>query len=663
MLNYRDNGPEIDRQLTLRFGPHYEEFVEVKLDRLQSLCDEKGINPTQLAKLTGISQAQVWRILKDGAQKRNIAMLYAISLVLHCDLSDIVVLHPRFGATISEAEFDQIVPRLREVRMVRSHLNSKIPVDLTSFYYKTVVSGPDGPMEVESLEDLPHDAVLIQGPSGQGKSIFLRYLALQAIQTKAIVPLYLELEHVHDETLAKAISHELELVGLSLSAETETAVLARGEIALLLDGLDGLSAERRASVLRELGEFKKRYPALPVVIASRPLLNVTVPPWLHVLDLVPLERADFEPLLRRFATDEEAEEIMEALRQDLISSSIRRLITSPVMVELLIAHFRRNREIPSQVSEFFNGVLYALMETLNAKMHGHNRPLVCGLNPLEFRRFFEALCFVVQRERGDASIHRFDLEEMARQALEMVKLSASPAAALDDVIAGTSLIHEELGHCEFAHPSIRCYFAALFVRHSRDPEVEWLYREVRLAWPQWEQTIEFLEVIDRRRCLEYLVLPEYATLEPFDAVTLAANYTKLSLTRENKKPDDSQQLEKIEWRLTKPTCYALRREALHGKLELPDILQLFEREAWCQSVQRDLASKGAIAIERSRTGPGSQALVWRFPPDAKCAWQNRVSHNILRGRVLLNRSPTLQQRAAMHRQQYGQLQAELDPSL
>ncbi|UUO04997.1 helix-turn-helix domain-containing protein [Blastopirellula sp. J2-11] len=659
-VHYHNDIAEIERELELRFGPHHDDFVEVKLENLKDICKKKGISPTGLARLTGISQAQTWRILKDGAQKRNLGMLLAISLALECDLGEVVASPPRFGAVISETELERIAPRLLDVRMVRTRIDPKTPVDVTTFYYKTVISSSLGESEIKSLRDLPSDAVLIQGPAGQGKSTLLRYLAVQAVESRAVIPIFLELAQIHDESLWGAVSSELQLVGLRLNQELEKSIYERGEIALLLDGLHDLTPDRRSGVLKELGQLKKQYPNLPIVVASRPLV-AAIPNWLQVVDLVPLGEADLSSVIGLHTSPDEAETLVKALVSDAVSFSIRKLITSPLMVELLIVHFRRSQNLPAGVAEFFNGVLYAVMETLNVKLHGPSLPLRCGLDPLAFRRFFEAFCFVIQGERGEAPIHRFDLEEMSRKALTLVSQASTPSAALDDVLVVTGLMEEEEGYCRFLHKSVREYFAALFVRHSDEFQAELLYQDLRRSWQKWMPVLEFLEVIDRQRCLEYVILPEYADLEPFEATTLASNYLRLALNKRDSKTLKPVQEPQFDWRLSRSTSYTLRREELLGVLDQTSVLHLIQNESWGPSASQKLEAQGKVVVDRASSDSSSGRPGWAFSPETKCGWQIRNSRNSIQGRMFLPSSPTLEQRAAYHRQRFQQLRSELDP--
>jgi predicted NACHT family NTPase len=107
---------------------------------------------------------------------------------------------------------------------------------------------------------------------GQGKSIFLRYLAARELTLGEWVPVFMELRRLTGtRSVADQVVEELKSLGLAhATREVFEALAASGHLVLLLDGFDEVDEARVSELLSELESLAFRWPNLRLVATSRP---------------------------------------------------------------------------------------------------------------------------------------------------------------------------------------------------------------------------------------------------------------------------------------------------------------------------------------------------------------------------------------------------------
>lgn len=76
------------------------------------------------------------------------------------------------------SHIDSVYTKARAIRLVKTILQPEKAVDLSSFYYPSKIRVEKNRVTINRFSDFGYDGnILIEGTVGQGKSIFLRYLA------------------------------------------------------------------------------------------------------------------------------------------------------------------------------------------------------------------------------------------------------------------------------------------------------------------------------------------------------------------------------------------------------------------------------------------------------------------------------------------------------
>lgn len=410
----------------------------------------------------------------------------------------------------TDAGIKQLHTRSKQICRVKTLWQVERELDLLDFYYPSKLTAGGGTArEIQSLTDLPVDGnVIVRGTVGQGKSIFLRYLSARELGAGTSVPVFLELRRLQGEQpLADAVVEELKNLGLAEADEDTFEVLAKsGRLALLLDGFDELAEARVSTLVAELETLSVRRPSLRIIVSSRPESALEHSPFFRVLNLAPLAPGEYARVIERIAHNPK---LAKAIAAGVRSSheSIARLLTTPLMVSLLLVHYRVGQGIPENRVAFYEPIFQLLLQRHDKSKAGYVRPRHSGLSDSELRNFFNCLCFVTRKDRISVLKHH-ELTVIAARALKHLALNPGKAdAVVDDIGRITCLLLHEGAEYRFLHKSVQEFHAASFVRDQPDNLVADFYAELQQRWSEWQHELLFLEAIDGYRFNRFFAVP------------------------------------------------------------------------------------------------------------------------------------------------------------
>lgn len=532
MLHHIYDEETIKDRLRQLLGPKYPDKVLIRPRDIRELRNEKKFTQAYVERETGISQSNLSRYESEEPTYRNTVAVYSLATLLGVELSRITRLPLHISGGWSVEEQNHFASQLESVAMVKTLAKPGEDADLRSFYHPTslrhVVDEEEVSHEFDSLEDFDGRPALIQGVAGQGKSIFLRYLALQTLGSMKTMPILVELRQLRNQSITQAILYRLQQLKCEVDEQRLDYLLETGALALLLDGFDELSVDARSRILSEIEELRDRFEHVQIVITSRPQTGVAMLSWVKVYEMSPLSQKEISKVVELYAGNEEATNILERLRS--ASVSINGLLTTPLMVLLLVVHFRYSRSVPTSTIAFYKDLLDVLLRRHNLTEAGFKREIESGLDTLELRHFFQSLCFICERDFSDEDIHRSDLEDAAIRALKAVGLNASAIAAVDDVAKVTNLIVEEGGFCRFIHKSVKEFYASAFIAAASDNNAQKFYERLSRKWRSWKGEISFLSEIDRNRCIRWFLLPDLERAKPFSGENLFLSYPAITIS-------------------------------------------------------------------------------------------------------------------------------------
>jgi hypothetical protein len=407
---------------------------------------------------------------------------------------------------------DTIYKRVRQLRLVKTIWQIEKELDLTTFYHPTKVIIGGKRQTVHQIADFGYDGnILIEGTVGQGKSIFLRYLASVDFCLSRRIPVFIELRRLRQgQTLIAFALQELKALGFDMTDELFHFFAEKGRLVLFLDAFDEVKEELRQDVTAELENLLRQHEAFRAVVTSRPDNGIASSPALRVFRLSPLEGREYEAVVHRMANNTEiADAIIHGIRKD--AAQIARVLTTPLMVALLMVRFKIDQSLPQNDAAFYDALFTLLLQRHDKSKGGYVRPRKSGLDDTVLLDFFNALCFVT-RKANETSFSRPELTAFGREALSGLGHTASIDKILEDIVKITCLILVDGEECRFIHKSVQEYHAALFIKDQPQESAISFYSGMSERWGQWFQELRFLGAIDRYRYLKFFHIPQVRKL-------------------------------------------------------------------------------------------------------------------------------------------------------
>lgn len=402
---------------------------------------------------------------------------------------------------------------LLKIESVKTIWSPDKELSIYEFYYPSRICKEDEfeELEVKNINQLPAGNLVIQGIVGQGKSIFMRYLASTAMRDEdyCTIPIFLELRTLSNKkNIFQSIGRFFESVGLEFSPELFEYLASSGKIILLLDGFDEISSDVLKDVIEEIEFMQVRYQDMRIIISSRPNNDIQLVSGFKVVDLSILHTGDYDPFLRKLkVTATKRFELINAIAER--SSSVGGIISTPLMMTLVVLVYEAEREIPPTLPEFFEKMFHVVFTRHDRLKLGFSRDHYSGLSERQLQQLFEAFCFMTIQLGAGRSL----TSEQFNEAFDLAQDYADGCECdvsnfKKDIIKVACLMLEDgVNEVTFLHKSILEYYAAAFIKHS-SPEVATLfYEEAGLdRFRQWGDVLRFLATIDSYRYSKEYIL-------------------------------------------------------------------------------------------------------------------------------------------------------------
>lgn len=399
-----------------------------------------------------------------------------------------------------------LTSQVQTISQVKTLLCLEQPRPLTEFYAEQRVHLPDGNLvTVSSMNDLSSfHCLVMSGVAGQGKSMLFRYLVLREIQQHK-VPIFAELRHYANfGRLNDQLLHEIANLGFDHDPKVLNAILMMEESSVFLDAFDEIPPAMQPKARKEIDDLCRQYPQLKVCVSTRPSLTIESSHFFRVARIAYLRRDDAIDALRVMCSDsDDVHKIAELIRAT--KSKLTELLTTPLMVALLLLHYRLTGEFPETEQAFF-GDLFDVLLRRHDQTKGYIRQRYSTASEIELSEVFAYLSFVLRKSGAvEASRDRFVSE--SDKAMKYHGRQFDAAGAVDDIIHGTNLLLEEGTVCRYAHKSVQEFYAAKFLlAQSEDNISRFLTQRVR-KWGDWEQMIQFIGILNRYMFIKHFLAP------------------------------------------------------------------------------------------------------------------------------------------------------------
>lgn len=238
--------------------------------------------------------------------------------------------------------------------------------------------------------------VVLESGAGHGKTTLLRATARRLADETTFVPVLVTAESLE---LAKSLIDNLyENSNLSYQVSLGWDRLAdSGRLVLLVDGIDEIGDNDRASLLQLVNRAAARYPRMPIVMASRDAATTVLPPSFELYRIDPLDRDQQHEMLSAYLRQRSLASAGSLMRR-IMSSDLRSLFSTPLFLAIFVATFRANAAMPNSRREVLERYLEILLSPQRHK-GAQSSPLTIS----KLRRGAQALALLAL-ERDESSL-------------------------------------------------------------------------------------------------------------------------------------------------------------------------------------------------------------------------------------------------------------------
>lgn len=343
--------------------------------------------------------------------------------------------------------------------------------------------------------------VLVLGPPGSGKSLFLRYLLWSSClpddhaeptdrperqQLAVLVPLSRLAE---GDDVLREVTEAFARDGFPGASELARRELDRGNLLLLLDGLDEVGSQRRSDVARLIVDLAQRHPNVRFVVTCRTqvyggVLDGVVDKTLHVQ---PFTDELVERFLRAWpamSSPQAVDRLVNVLRH---TPRVALLVRNPLLLTMLAYMYSSEYNestglLPHNRTQFYRDASELLLRRWQER---HNR-----FRWMDKKVVLQHLALVNQDSRADRRGIGYEavLAEIGN-VLPRVNLDAAEAKdVLDEIVDRSGLLMRLDGgeRYQFAHLTMQEYFAATELRDQPDE----ILRRFRADPEGWREPVK-----------------------------------------------------------------------------------------------------------------------------------------------------------------------------
>ncbi len=343
--------------------------------------------------------------------------------------------------------------------------------------------------------------LFILGKPGAGKTTFLKYVALQAVQDKLdMVPIFVSLKEWADSGLALMpfLVSQFKICNFPDAQAFIEQLLRAGNAIVLFDGLDEVSAGegQRDQLTAALRDFSKQYDRCQCLMTCRiAATDYTFERFTYV------ELADFnDEQITTFVTKwfQDSEVKREMFLRDFAKPEqrgLRELASSPLLLSLLCLSFDATLTFPQRRVEIYEEALEALLKKWDASRGIRRDEAYRELSLRRKRQLFARIAYETFAQ-GHYFVRQDELAKLISDYMRKL-----PSAKADDEVDGEAVLKAiEAQHgilverarriYSFAHLTFQEYFTAKdIVDNTHSEKVSYLLTPEHILDSHWREIV------------------------------------------------------------------------------------------------------------------------------------------------------------------------------
>jgi hypothetical protein len=259
---------------------------------------------------------------------------------------------------------------------------------------------------LEMVQQPGHDRLFILGKPGAGKTTFLKYLTLQAIQGNIeAIPMFVTLKEWADsgKALMPFLVQQFAICNFPDAELFITHTLQQGKALVLFDGLDEVQQEgdRRERIIQALKDFSTQYLDSQMVVSCRVAAtdySFTRFTYVEVADFDDTQVRTF--VTRWFGEEEQKRDMFFEAYDEEEQRGLRELARVPLLLSLLCLGFEQTLRFPQRRVEVYDDAIEALLRKWDAWNKTRRDEIYRNLSP-DRKKQVLAQVAVATFSRGD----------------------------------------------------------------------------------------------------------------------------------------------------------------------------------------------------------------------------------------------------------------------
>ncbi|MGB7444475.1 MAG: NACHT domain-containing protein [Coleofasciculaceae cyanobacterium] len=322
-----------------------------------------------------------------------------------------------------------------------------------------------------------HHKLMVVGKPGAGKTIFLKYLALQCSQgkfQKQLVPVFIPLKDLtknhFQSSLLDYVSQQFLQSGVTDSQVKAEQLLTQGRVLILLDGLEDLLEANNRKIIQDIQFFLGKFSTNFFVITCR----IATETQGFLPEFIEMEIADFDnqqiqvftqKWLRALKKQIKAEDLLKNLQEN---QQIHELATNPLLLTALCLIFDQKVNYSVNTYEIYDKVIEFLLLKWDESYNEESNHVYQSLSP----RRKQDLLGKIALSTFERSSYFFKSQEVKEDIFDYIRNlpNASKDSSLlqidsqnvlkSAVVQSGFLLARSQGIYSFSHLSFHEYFAA-----------------------------------------------------------------------------------------------------------------------------------------------------------------------------------------------------------
>ena len=317
------------------------------------------------------------------------------------------------------------------------------------------------------------------GACGYGKTLMMQHLFLEAADHRnetGLLPVFAELRNFTPDCndfvifLVDAVRE----FDLTFTYEMAVNLLEKGQMQILLDGLDEMDPKETKHFQKKLAELCQHYPDNQVIISSRYCSALNGIRRFTPLYIHPLDNDQSQELIDKLLAGIEDEDAKETVLSFFGTNNgyVRRngfVATNPMLLTIIVRHYKEIRNLNGSRMRFYELLYNALIKEHDEDKESFDRFFHSVGSSDEFTDAFREFCALAYMDGVFEFDHR-SFEKYFKQLKVVDKLQNPSIFSVSnfqhDVCATACMMYEQESGIYYIDPGFQDYFFAEFYYHE-----------------------------------------------------------------------------------------------------------------------------------------------------------------------------------------------------